>query len=130
MIQIIFRIIGGLILFLGAGVLFAGILVATGHSLHLSAVSPLMFCIRLSSVVLLHAVIGIGLLLLRKWAALALSILALYAAWWSLLAAIHPVNSGSGDWNWVGYVWAALLVIPLILTVKYWNSLVWRRKAV
>src|SRR5260370_33095790 len=87
MIQIIFRIIGGLILFLGGGVLFAGILIATRHSLHLSAVSPLMFCIRLSSVVLLHDVIGMGLFLLSNWAALALSILVLYAGCWSLLAA-------------------------------------------
>jgi hypothetical protein len=72
------------------------------------------------------AAVGIGLLYLRKWAALGLSLLALYPAFWCFWDAIHPTP---GNANWLGFVFALLLIIPSILTAKYWHVLVWRKKS-
>jgi hypothetical protein len=57
---------------------------------------------------------GIGLLYLRKWAALIVSFIKLYIAIiWDLKQALHPI---AGAANWLGFLFALLLTIPLILT--------------
>ena len=70
-------------------------------------------------------VAGVGLLYLRKWAALMVSALALYLASWAVKDALHPIP---GYANWVGFLFAVLLAIPAILTGVYWGTLVWRER--
>jgi hypothetical protein len=129
MIAIIFRVMGGILLFLGVASVFIGIFTIMRYPQHSAlAVSIPVFIVRVITGVLVFAVIGMGLLLLRKWAALAASILALYPAYWCFLAAIHPVDAKAGDANWLGFVFGTLLIAPLILTAKGWRTLVWRGK--
>lgn len=71
------------------------------------------------------AVAGVGLFYLRKWAALMTSAFALYVAFWAVKDALHPVP---GYANWVGFLFAALLAIPAILTGVCWRTLIWRKR--
>ena len=50
----------------------------------------------------------------------------LYLAFWAVKDALHPTPI-PGDWNWLGFIYAALLIVPSILTLKYWRVLTWRR---
>lgn len=127
--KIAFQVMGGFVLFLAAGLLFAGSLVLGGYSpRHYPSGSLLIFCARLIFAVALLGVTGVGLLKLRKWAALTLSILALYSAFWSAWAAIHPVDPKPGDASWLGYLYAVLLITPSIMTAKCWRILIWSGK--
>jgi hypothetical protein len=65
---------------------------------------------------------GIGLFYRRKWAALMVSLMALYVASWQVKSAITPIPRNA---NWLGFVFAFVLAIPAILTVIYWRTLVW-----
>lgn len=76
------------------------------------------------AVIGLLASAGAGLLELRKWAAVMISLIALYPVYWELKDAFHPVP---GYANWLGFVFAALLLIPSIWTAVYWRTLTWRR---
>ena len=112
---------------------FAGVLVlvsiaaATGHMPHFSKTSTsALEWARIAVIIGLQIVVGIGLVRPRKWAALALSTSLLYPAFWLLHGAIKPSNPQPGDANWLGYIYASLLLLPAILTVKYWNTLIWR----
>ena len=68
---------------------------------------------------------GLGLFYLRKWAALIVSLSALWGASWEIRDALRPTP---GDANWLGFVFAILLAVPSILTAVYWRTLVWRGK--
>lgn len=68
---------------------------------------------------------AIGLLGLRKWAAIIVSILALGAAKWQIESAIHPIP---GNANWLGFLFAILLATPAVLTAAYWRTLTWTGK--
>ena len=127
MSKAIFQIMGGLVLSCAIGLLCAGILVNTGYSQHFTPARCWADYVRLLIFVTPLAVIGIGLLRLRKWAALLLSILGLYASFWFILAAVRPVDIRPGDATWVGFLFAALFVTPSILTTKYWHILIWRK---
>jgi hypothetical protein len=131
MIRIVFKIIGGFLLFFAAASLCVGIFTVV-DPIHRSAlrVSLPTFIVRTAIGALGFTVLGLGLLLLRKWAALILSILLFYPAYWSLISAVHPVNLVPGEWNWVGYIQAVLLIIPLVLTAMGWHVLVWCKKKV
>jgi len=72
------------------------------------------------------AVAGLGLLYLRKWAALMISALALYVAFWGVKDALHPIP---GYANWVSVLFAVLLTSPAILTGLCWRALVWRKES-
>lgn len=81
---------------------------------------------RFGLIVLALVIVAFGLLHLRKWAALAFSILTLCVAFFAAKASIHFV-----PWSWpgIGYWFAILLIMPSIVTVKYWGVLVWHRRA-
>jgi len=81
--------------------------------------------VPLATVIVMLVAAGIGLFHLRKWAALAVSLLALGVAKWQVSDALHPIP---GDANWLGFVFAILLSIPSILTAVYWRTLTWHRK--
>jgi hypothetical protein len=69
-------------------------------------------------------VAGMGLLYLRKWAALLISCFALYAGvFWELREALHPIP---GQADWLGFAFALLLTIPSVVTARFWGVLVWR----
>jgi hypothetical protein len=61
--------------------------------------------------------IGVGLILLRRWAALLASALGVYAA-------IDFKSTGGG----IGVPLTLGLLIPLLLTVVFWQDLVWGEK--
>jgi hypothetical protein len=63
--------------------------------------------------------LGIGLYRVRKWAALGFSALTVCLAGWSIRDAIHSVP---WSWNGIGYWFALVLIIPTILTVRYWRT--------
>jgi hypothetical protein len=79
----------------------------------------------LTALVVILIIAGIGLFYLRKWAALVVSLMALYVATWQVEGALHPIP---GYANWVGFLFAVLLAIPAILTAVYWRTLAWRGK--
>ena len=114
---------GGYAITYAAGVLFLGLFVPRFASAHHSFrdISLLL------ALVVPIAVVGVGLLYLRKWAAFGLSLLALYLAYWCFWAGLHP-KPGNADW--LGFIYGLLLVAPSILTAKYWNLLVWRKRPV
>ena len=119
---------GGLVLLLAGGLICEGILALTVRSPRLAPLVSTVFFIRLTAVVVTLAVIGLGLLQLRKWAALSFSVLTLCLAVLGVWTAIHPVASRPGDANWLGFIYAALFIIPTILTVKYWHILIWHKR--
>lgn len=73
--------------------------------------------------------VGVGLLLLQKWAAIALSFAGIYGAFAcvneSVRGLTHPVP---GNWEWVGLVFAAIFIVPIVLTVYSWRHLVWWKR--
>ena len=62
-------------------------------------------------------VIGVGLIRLRRWAALLASVLAVYVA-------IDSATTGGG----LGVVLTLGLLTPLLLTVVFWRDLIWGDK--
>jgi hypothetical protein len=76
----------------------------------------------------LFTVVGVGLLYLRKWAAIAFSILttacALVVTRQAVQGMIHPAP---GRADWLGFLFALILSVPAFITFKGWRSLVWRR---
>ena len=126
--EIIFKTMGGLVLLLAGGLLCMGVLVLVIRSPRFALLGSTAFFIRLIAVVVTLAVVGFGLLRLRKWAALLFSILTLCLAVLGVEAAIHPVASRPGDANWLGFVYAALFITPTILTVRCWRILSWHKR--
>ena len=125
-----FRIMGGFTLFTATLSLLAGLYALAGYSPRLSpAGAHLVFVARLATWVALLAVIGFGLLFLRKWAALVFSAATIYLAIESaregVTGAVHP---SPGVWYWICFVYALALICPAILTVRYWRDLSWGTK--
>jgi hypothetical protein len=85
------------------------------------------YWLRLLAIIVPLALVGVGLLQLRKWAALLFSMTGIYLAFWFCKAALYPVNPQPGERNWLGWAYAFLFTIPSIATAKYWSTLVWRR---
>ena len=75
-------------------------------------------------------IVGVGLLLLRKWAAVILSLAGIYGAFLCGRQAVegvtHPVP---GQWDWLGFIFALLLLVPTVLTACSWKALVWWKNA-
>ena len=125
--KIVFQIIGGFVLFLGASLLFAGILVLAGYSpRHYPSGSLLAFSAGLIILVGVLCTTGLGLLTLRRWAGLAVSILGLCLAFLAAWTALH-VSSKADDENWLSLLYVPLFIFPSFVTMKYWHTLVWRK---
>jgi len=73
--------------------------------------------------------VGVGLLYLRKWAAVAFSIITagygLVGIRQAVGGIIHPVP---GRADWLGFVFGVIALLPSLLTIKGWQVLIWRRK--
>ena len=126
MAVIFFRVLGGMTLYFLAGVLFIGLLPNGRDSFHFSQMSRnellrvVLICIIILSV-------GLGLIFLRKWAALVFSVATLYWSYKSFRDGLGGIGHHSpGEWYWVGFVFSIALLFPAISTIKYWRSLSWR----
>lgn len=109
-----FQIMGALLLAFAVIFTLGGAVTVARYPPHaIKEVIPL----ALASVLLL--LLGIGLYRVKRWAALVFSVLTVGLAVWSIRDAIHSVP---WSWNGIGYWFALLLIIPTILTVKYWRS--------
>jgi hypothetical protein len=124
MSKAVFQIMGGFVLGFAAMLVGADVLWIGHFSLHLPGPVTMIGLARSAFIIGTLTLVGVGLLYLRKWAALALSILMTYPAFWCVWGAVHPVP---GNANWLGFFFAALLLTPSILTAKYWRILVWRK---
>ena len=70
------------------------------------------------------AFVGLGMYHLRKLAALLLSGFTLFLAFWMVKLGVQNIQ---GRNNRIGLLFAALLLIPSILTIKNWHGLHWAR---
>src|SRR5215471_5484331 len=120
--KVIFQIVGGFTLCFAAILFGGGVFTIMRYPPRVPR-----DLLPLTAVVVALIVAGIGLLYLRKWAALLVSLMGLYVATWQVQGALHPV---SGYANWLGFLFAALLAIPAVLTAVYWRMLVWTSKHV
>jgi hypothetical protein len=73
------------------------------------------------------AIVGVGLLFLQRWAAMIVSFAGIYVAF--LYVKEGLAHSVPGQWNWVAFIFAALFIVPAVLTAYSWNNLVWWRHA-
>jgi hypothetical protein len=89
--------------------------------------SPLVLAAPGKSLVLFAAVVvvGVGLLFLRKWAALYFSVPLFGFGSWIALSTItmDPFPS-----NLLVMVYSVSLMLPLVITIRVWRQLVWRGK--
>jgi hypothetical protein len=75
-------------------------------------------------------IVGVGLLLLRGWAAVILSLAGIYGAFLCIRQAVNGINHPvPGQWDWVGFIFALLSLVPAVLTACSWKTLVWWKKA-
>lgn len=117
--KILFQIIGSLVLLHTLVILLAVLFVPRAAALLTSSLDY----IRLIALITAGAALGIGVWCLRKWAAIGVSLLLLYPAYWCVYGAVHPIP---GYFNWVGFFFALLLIGPLVLTIVGWRTLTWR----
>lgn len=115
----------GAIMFCCVAMVLLVLFLSAGHSS--GHVPPLTFPIfgRLFFLAVALSVLGLGLIGLRKWAALAFSLCTLYMSFWVFAESLHSV-----PWSWsgIGFWWGLLLVSPSVLTLIFWHSLVWRAR--
>ena len=69
--------------------------------------------------------VGVGLLLLRKWAAIYFSLPLFCLGVWEFLTAIP---AGHFPYNLLPMVHALSLTLPLFVTIRVWNQLTWGRR--
>jgi len=118
----IFAIMGGISLLFACAIVLIGLLSAGHWSQHVPPLNLVIF-LKLMAYVLGLSVLGVGLLGGRKWAALVFSLITLYLAY---KAFENAISSVPWSWSGIGYWWGLLLLSPLVLTAKYWRTLVWR----
>ena len=121
----VFYVMGAIVFSFVAMLLLVGVLSACSLSLRVPPLT-LMIGIRLGASTAVFTLVGLGLFGLRKWAALAFSVMTLYMAFWALKDTLHSVP---WLWNGIGYWFAVLLITPTVFTVKFWEILVWRSKS-
>jgi hypothetical protein len=116
----LFRLFGVLTLLFIVGILLTFVITA-----HLSPKPTAIAYARLSLFTLVGTLLGIGLLLLRKWAALIFSALSFALAVWSIIGSFVY-------WPFPEMLFILLLglffLIPLALTLFCWSHLKWRGK--
>src|SRR5258708_6863824 len=106
MATISFKIIGYLTVMYASAVLVFGLFVPRFSSLF-STVSDVALLLAIACPLVIA---GVGLIKLRKWAAVAVSMTALYPAYWCVWAGFHPTP---GNADWLGFVFGLLLLTPL-----------------
>jgi hypothetical protein len=124
----VFRVMGGLLL------IFVPFFVLGAAVAGISYVLPayrLRAAIGFGLMAVVFVVVGVGLLYLRKWAAVAFSIMTAGYGFVAIRQAVagitHPVP---GRADWLGFVFGIIALLPSFLTIKGWDILVWRRKPI
>ena len=70
-------------------------------------------------------VVGIGLLFLRRWAAIYFSVPLFCFGLWLAVSSIEPIPF---PWNLLYMTEGVSLMLPLIVTIRVWPQLSWRGK--
>jgi hypothetical protein len=86
---------------------------------------PLTALISISAFCFCTTLIGIGLLSLRKWAAILFS-LALVAV--PILNTVDTVREGPLAWNLIVFVCSVVFIAPIVIIIRSWSLLSWRGK--
>lgn len=96
-------------------------------TLLLSPFAPSLSDNVLGRLVLFAAVIvvGLGLIFLRKWAALYFSV-PLFC--YGILIALEAIREIPFPFNFLGMAYGVSLMLPLFVTVRIWRQLVWGGK--
>ena len=114
---VFFRIIGVLSLLMGAVLLY--FVVRELASDHMTPERLPAFCTRVGAILVLLTLCGIGLLYLRKWAAVfASAFFTYYAA--RFLYEVYPLQGGR---TWLASLITLVLIIPPLATIKFWRAL-------
>ena len=81
----------------------------------------------LRAVVLVFAIeiVGVGLLFLRKWAALYFSI---PLCWFGIQEAFVSISDITFPLNLLGLLHGISLTFPLVVTIRVWKQLTWGRR--
>lgn len=86
---------------------------------------PLRFIISISIFFFAATLIGLGLLFLRKWAALVFSLVLVALPIWNTLSTLGKAPFA---WNLMILVSAIVLVMPVIIIIRSWSLLSWGGK--
>jgi len=115
-----FTTFGALLLLFMAGDLFA---IYVWHPHGLAPPSGLVH-VRVLGITVLGSVIGVGLIRLRKWAAILFSVATLACAMWLTIGSILHVPKPYMFYN---VAFGAVFVIPTVVTTTCWRLLAWKR---
>lgn len=86
---------------------------------------PRRFIISICIFFLATTLIGVGLIFLRKWAALYFSLALVVMPIWLNLASLGEVPLA---WNVMVFVFGLVPILPIIIVVRSWSLLSWRGK--
>ena len=83
---------------------------------------PLQFIISISVFFFAATLIGVGLLFLRKWAAIVFSLALVALPIWNT---VDTLGKAPFAWNLMVLVCATVLVMPVIIIIRSWPLLSW-----
>ena len=81
--------------------------------------------IRISSFFLLTTIVGIGLIYLRKWAAICFSLAISCFSLWLIIGSILYVPF---FWSFINFFIGIISLIPVFITIRLWSLLSWNGK--
>ena len=115
-----FRAFGVIVLLLDSPLLLSEV---SNICLTLEVPSP----VELGSLVVFGfvAVVGVGLLFLRRWAALYFSV---PLFWYGLSIALSSIEPFPFPWNLLWMAHGISLMLPLVVTYRVWSQLSWSGK--
>ena len=85
----------------------------------------ILVCIPCWPILSALIILGIGMLYLRKWAAVGFSLLCCFFAF---IVFSDPFPLAGKPPDWPSFIAGLLFMIPAVLTVTQWKVLVWRVK--
>jgi|GEM_PF-1849139 len=103
----------------------AFILLAFNHRRFLEGPLPLRVVIALTVYVFVVALIGVGLLLLRKWAAIVFALALVVFPTWMTIESIGEAPLG---FYLMMLAAGIVLILPIIVILRSWRLLSWRGK--
>ena len=118
----LFRLFGVLTLLYVASLPFFIFIEWNRNPNHLHSVSLMRLSVSLLSLI----VVGVGLLYLRKWAAIYFSFLLLAVSIWLILGS--TISGFLFPWSLFNIALGLMLIFPTIVTIKLWSELRWRGK--
>jgi hypothetical protein len=80
--------------------------------------------VQVLSITVLGSVIAVGLIRLRKWAAILFSVASVSCAMWLIIGSILHVPKPYMFYN---FAFGAVFLIPTVVTATCWRQLAWNR---